>query len=1025
MDRFENNAEINAEKAEQLRCLSGVKLLHVRNELEKILELIGKNGIFEQYTKHNISHIDEMLKMLDWLIPNETKNKLTLAEWMMLVLAVYFHDLGMFVSKKEYESRMESGFCEYKRRLENDNLDKEFIEKVKCMQEPDKFLYQEFVRKNHAYRVRKWILGDEFSEFGNSIEIASEVNKLLENIDPLFREDLGLICESHHLNNLDDITIYNPRKRYGSSDEEVVNLQYIAVILRTADLLHITMDRTPAIEYRLICPSDPISIIEWQKQMAIRAVAPKKMFDEKDATKEIQSNTIEITAYFQKANQAESFFSLMEYIKYVKGELKNSYDLVQNSIKKHGTINYIFPWLNIDDEGIKTKEFERKLLKFELDQNNILQMLVGHTLYNDSSVVLRELVQNGLDAIKFQNELEKNNNEALTAGQINIYWDDKSRELTFIDNGTGMTVFDIENYLLKVGASKYSTKEFKREHPHFVSISRFGIGILTCFLVANDIEIMTCSCENGEANLITLRNVDGKYLLKKVRKDELFEEMKKHGTAIKLRIREDVSMDNLYENISKWILFPCYDVYLHCNKDKKLKIGFNSPKEAIEEYIKQGGVSNNEEIVVKEETIDGITMAYALRYSKYMQEYTLVEYNGQSIGEKAYITIPIGICFEGIRVSSNTPGYEGQNFIAILNSKDNKLARTNVARSSVEDNEQKKGLLKTIYSIYREFVRNQIDNLANKGYSLSWIASEVRFIVNPIFNKNFNEDIRSSIENVKILESVFDEIKGIVFERNNERLLVSPRYIQELESITIIESNMVNAAEYLLRETRTNLTLSKLVGTLQENKEFDNDRLLCNFSAQNVLHREALRGKNVDEINIYREERRIDLVYRKVEDKWLSFDLLDRDSMGRYYDKVFIPNSSSETIKGLEGEFGINSKQGVFLSFAHPLTKYIISKINEMDFTNSKRDLLLTKLFLSLLVNRKLAVANNAGMNMEDANQFFYLGIERDLGRRISGNIMEELWKRINREELISKIFITNNTIYDTADWSRHNAFDY
>ena len=66
----------------------------------------------------------------------------------------------------------------------------------------------------------------------------------------------------------------------------------------------------------------------------------------------------------KKANQAEAFFSLMEYLKYVKSELKSSYDLVQNSIKKHGTINYMFPWLNIDDEGIKTKEFQRKLLKF-------------------------------------------------------------------------------------------------------------------------------------------------------------------------------------------------------------------------------------------------------------------------------------------------------------------------------------------------------------------------------------------------------------------------------------------------------------------------------------------------------------------------------------------------------------------------------------------------------------------------------------------------------------------------------------
>ena len=130
-------------------------------------------------------------------------------------------------------------------------------------------------------------------------------------------------------------------------------------------------------------------------------------------------------------------------------------------------------------------------------------------------------------------------------------------------------------------------------------------------------------------------------------------------------------------------------------------------------------------------------------------------------------------------------------------------------------------------------------------------------------------------------------------------------------------------------------------------------------------------------------------------------------------------------IKGLEGEFGINCKQGVFLSFEHPLTKYIVRKVNDMDFSNSKRDLILTKLLLSLIVNRKSIIPNSTGMNMDDVNQYFYLSIERELGRHVSGNIIEELWRRINREELINKIFTTNYTIYDTADWSRHNVFEY
>ena len=145
----------------------------------------------------------------------------------------------------------------------------------------------------------------------------------------MFIQDLAMICESHHLSNLDDYTIYNTNKCYESADNAKVNLQYIAVILRTVDLLHITMDRTPTIEFNAFCPTDPISVIEWQKQMAVRAIKPKEMRNEDgEIDKTIQSDTISVTAYFQTANQAEAFFSLMDYLRYVKSELRTSYDII-------------------------------------------------------------------------------------------------------------------------------------------------------------------------------------------------------------------------------------------------------------------------------------------------------------------------------------------------------------------------------------------------------------------------------------------------------------------------------------------------------------------------------------------------------------------------------------------------------------------------------------------------------------------------------------------------------------------------
>lgn len=309
VERLEREAELKAEKAESLRIFSGLKLLHIKKQVEILLSHIGDGGIFAQYTKHDISHIEEMLSLIEWIIPDKTQNIMTPAEWMMLVLSIYFHDLGMLVTKSEFEERESSDFVEYRKSVYNGDYGKDYLLKVQGLgTEEDAFLYQEYVRKNHAKRIRMWISGEPEEKIGFPIELVNEIQKLLEPIDNLFKQDLAMICESHHLNNLQDYSIYDTNKCYASSNDAKVNLQYIAVILRTADLLHITMDRTPAIEYNVFCPADPVSVIEWQKQAAIRAIKPMEMRDDdKNIDKNLQSEKISITAYFEQANQAEAF----------------------------------------------------------------------------------------------------------------------------------------------------------------------------------------------------------------------------------------------------------------------------------------------------------------------------------------------------------------------------------------------------------------------------------------------------------------------------------------------------------------------------------------------------------------------------------------------------------------------------------------------------------------------------------------------------------------------------------------------
>lgn len=56
-EELEFYLEKKAEKAESLRIFSGVKLLHIKRQVEILLSHIGDNGIFAEYTKMNMSDL--------------------------------------------------------------------------------------------------------------------------------------------------------------------------------------------------------------------------------------------------------------------------------------------------------------------------------------------------------------------------------------------------------------------------------------------------------------------------------------------------------------------------------------------------------------------------------------------------------------------------------------------------------------------------------------------------------------------------------------------------------------------------------------------------------------------------------------------------------------------------------------------------------------------------------------------------------------------------------------------------------
>lgn len=478
-DNLNSRAEKKAQEALSLPFFQGFNLLYAKNTLADMLNHIGRNGLFSEYTKHDISHVDGMLKLLNFIIVQEANDIMTPSDWMMIVLGVYFHDLGMIITDDEYEHRMnDDDFVKYLNGLEiNDYIP------IKN-ENRDKAIYQDYVRKHHGDRVFNWISSVEDSNEDNN-PIGKLLSGILSKVDPKFRMDLARLCKSHQEKILDVFNTEDADIQYNQDESTKVNLIYCAAVLRTADLLHVTSERTPNVDFLLISPKNAYSRREWVKQRAVNCILPKQERDKDnnvDPNKE--AHLFEVRAEF---SDDDAYLHFNQYLDYAQKELIETNKICRDSSKRNND-KYTFPWDGIDREKIRTIHFSAEKLRFELDKDNILKLLIGHTLYSNASVVFRELTQNAIDAVRLMTTGTKESSKVYEP-KVSISWDSNKRELIVADNGVGMNEEVIRNYLFRVGVSNYHSEKFKKEHPDFHPISRFGIGILTCFMVSDEINI--------------------------------------------------------------------------------------------------------------------------------------------------------------------------------------------------------------------------------------------------------------------------------------------------------------------------------------------------------------------------------------------------------------------------------------------------------------------------------------------------------------------------------------------------------
>jgi molecular chaperone HtpG len=148
---------------------------------------------------------------------------------------------------------------------------------------------------------------------------------------------------------------------------------------------------------------------------------------------------------------------------------------------------------------------------FQVDLRGVIDLLSSH-LYSSPDVYLRELVQNAVDALTARGSEP-------AVGAIVVECHDRrggQPVLSVDDEGTGLTVEEVHELLATIGSS---SKRDGLLEPRTDYLGRFGIGLLSCFLVSDEIRVVTRSSRGGPGVSWTGRS-DGTYDLRELPEGE-------------------------------------------------------------------------------------------------------------------------------------------------------------------------------------------------------------------------------------------------------------------------------------------------------------------------------------------------------------------------------------------------------------------------------------------------------------------------------------------------------------------------
>jgi len=470
------------------------------------------------YTLHNERHILNIVGWMETLLGPKGLPTLSPLECAVCLLAAYTHDLGMTLTEDERQALPQDP--EYLRFRESFLEERHLIDRLRESKEHDRANLIE----NH--------LRTEYLRRTHSDQLAERMRRRIREIAPdlrsggfEFRRQLELVAISH---NWPVEWLRHQFAREGLESNEIVghkkvNFIRASVLLRLADILDFDASRTPTILFRHIGLDQDLSTSfasiserEWQKHLAVTGI-------------DWENGILRYRAASCSHPAVEK--SIRSFVSQIEAEFSQCAAEMRLCPAEHRVFNVpedVKAEITASKDSQNRPVYEYHDWSFRLDQQEIIQLLMGESLYGDPSLCIRELLQNALDALELRDLRHQMKNLGATPAEpvdseqtvpgsylkngkqvpleVHLSWGEEDG-LKFVrveDNGVGMTKEVVERYFTNIGKSYYRNPNFRGEQAEMrrhglilTPISTFGIGVLSCFMVADRIEVQTCPGEAG------------------------------------------------------------------------------------------------------------------------------------------------------------------------------------------------------------------------------------------------------------------------------------------------------------------------------------------------------------------------------------------------------------------------------------------------------------------------------------------------------------------------------------------------